>query len=127
MNLIPFLLFLSCAYVFTSPAFAAPAGRYDVSRSRSSPYLTPFIESDVGRKARYLKGISTSFWKEPEEDIFHVRALEDTVFVSVRPTHSGTHKFAVGNQILNIAEEPRTSTPLLTTLKHDRPLFVQDH
>ncbi|SJL12731.1 uncharacterized protein ARMOST_16162 [Armillaria ostoyae] len=103
------------------------AVRFEVSRSRSSPYLTPFIESDVGGTALYLKGIPTSFWKEPEEDIFHLRALEDTVFVSVRPMHSGTHEFVVGNQILSIAEEPRTSTPLLTALKHDHRLFVQDH
>ncbi|KAK0477990.1 hypothetical protein IW261DRAFT_1565794 [Armillaria novae-zelandiae] len=107
MNLIHFLLSLSCAFFFTSPTFAAPAGRYDLSQSRSSPYLTTFIEPDVGGKVRYLKGISTSFWKEPEEDIFHVRALEDTVFVSVRPTHSGIHQFVVGNEILSIAEEPR--------------------
>ncbi|SJL11542.1 uncharacterized protein ARMOST_14946 [Armillaria ostoyae] len=106
MNLIPFLLSLACAYVFTSPTFSAPAVRYEASQSRSSPYLTPFIESDVGGTAQYLKGIPT-FWKEPEQDIFHVRALEDMVFVSVRPTHSETHGFLVGNQILSIAEEPR--------------------
>ncbi|KAK0444501.1 hypothetical protein EV421DRAFT_399657 [Armillaria borealis] len=115
MNLIPFLMSLSCAYVFTSPTFAAPAVSFEVSRSRSSPYLTPFVESDVGGTARYLKGIPTSFWKEPEEDIFHVRALEDTVFVSVRPRHSGTHEFVVGNQILSIAEEPRYDLTLTSS------------
>ncbi|KAK0204251.1 hypothetical protein DFS33DRAFT_1337908 [Desarmillaria ectypa] len=128
MNFILFLLSLTCAYVFASPTFAAPTVGYGVSRSHSSPYLTRFIEPDVGGMTWYLKRFPGFFWREPEEDIFHARALEDTVFVSVRPARAGTREFVVGNQILGIAEDPRTPILLSIAPKHNRSyhLFMQE-
>ncbi|KAG7447027.1 uncharacterized protein BT62DRAFT_931598 [Guyanagaster necrorhizus] len=128
---------LTLATVLASPTFAAPM-RYEVSQQ--SPYLTRFREADTGGGiALYMKRISGSLRgarvpsylspsERPDEDVFHARALEDTVFISVRPTHVGTQKFIVGNQILGIAEGPRTLTPLLIASLHDqsRPSFGRE-
>ncbi|KAK0449690.1 uncharacterized protein EV420DRAFT_1750718 [Desarmillaria tabescens] len=118
----PYVCSLALALIFASPALAAPTVRYEVPQS---PYLTRFVESDSrGGMSRYIKRIPeslrrergpsySSVFKRPEEDVFHARALEDTVFISVRridePGHDGM-QFIIGNQILEIAESPRTMT-----------------